>query len=446
MKKIDEKGIRAFIEKHNIKVSKEEEYKGGRKLILEHCVFDEGHDGTSAAIIIKENGGIGYKCQHDSCSKKSIADVLRMYEPDFYKDDPKKKDTSNNTEPIKLKVLSSVEEESIEWLLPRYVPSAQITVICGDGGTGKTAIWCDVVASVTTGKKCIFDEGMSSIDTFGEEYLERSPQNAMFFSSEDSVPKVLIHRLKAAGADLNKVVFLDLTDKNFDRIKFDSAELEELIEEYKPAIVIFDPLQSFIPPNIQMGSRNAMRQCLSPLIGLGEKYGTTFIIIMHTNKKSGVSGRQRLADSADIWDISRSVLIAGMTAEKGIRYLSHEKTNYGTLAQTILYTIDDGGCVKYKGHSEKRDRDYMHDYMSEDRSAPATEEAIECILDYLKDGTSKPVKDVDSIAQAAGITKSALKKAKARLKEEGKIELINEGYGEGGKVYSYRLIKEEPTE
>lgn len=65
-----------------------------------------------------------------------------------------------------------------------------------------------------------------------------------------------------------------------------------------------------------MGDRNAMRQCLEPLIGYGDKYGTTFLIIEHTNKQSGVYGRRRIADSADIWDISRSVLIVGDARRK----------------------------------------------------------------------------------------------------------------------------------
>ena len=58
---------------------------------------------------------------------------------------------------------------------------------------------------------------------------------------------------------------------------------------------------------MQMGQRNAMRACLSPLIGIGEEFGVTSLIVVHTNKKQGVFGRNRIADSADVWDIARSV-------------------------------------------------------------------------------------------------------------------------------------------
>ena len=43
--------------------------------------------------------------------------------------------------------------------------------------------------------------------------------------------------------------------------------------------------------DMQMGQRNAMRACLSPLIGIGEQYGVTSLIVVHTNKKQGVFGR-----------------------------------------------------------------------------------------------------------------------------------------------------------
>ena len=329
-------------------------------------------------------------------------------------------DTRTETK-IRALSMSEVEEEPVEWLIPNYIPSGQISLLVGDGGQGKTSIWCNLVAGITTGKKTILEESIP-FDGNGKG------RKCMFFSSEDSVPKVLKRRLRTAGADESKVLFVDLTDKNFDLIKFDSPELEELISENRPALVVFDPLQSFIPASVQMGSRNAMRQCMSPLIALGEKYGTAFLIVMHTNKKLGVSGRTRCADSADIWDIARSVLIVGYTGEANIHYCSHEKCNYAPPEETVLYSIEDGRVV-YKGTSDKHDKDYVSENSAISRTAPARDEAKEVILNILEDGERHKVAELDSTVKASGVSFGTLKRAKTELKNEGKIRYIAEGFG-----------------
>lgn len=330
---------------------------------------------------------------------------------------------------IKAVSVSDVEEEEVEWLVPTYIPTGQITLLVGDGGQGKTSIWCNLVAGITSGNKTIFETDIP--------FSGGSSQKCMFFSAEDSVPKVLKRKLKQAGADQSKVLFVDLTDENFDLIKFDSPALEQLISENRPAVVVFDPLQSFIPSNVQMGSRNAMRQCMNPLIALGEKYGTAFIIVMHTNKKIGVSGRTRCADSADIWDIARSVLIVGSTGDGDIHYLSHEKSNYTAPGSTLLYTIEDGRVI-YQGTSEKKDRDYVAENAMVTRSAPARDEAKEIIMNILSDDGDHEVSDLDGIIKAAGISYATLKRAKEDLKREGKVNYRCEGFGRDKVFYIRR--------
>lgn len=331
---------------------------------------------------------------------------------------------------IKALSMVEIEEEPVEWLVPNYIPSGQITLLVGDGGVGKSAIWCNLVSGITSGSKTIFEEEIP-FENLGKG------RKCMFFSSEDSVPKVLKKRLRTSGADESKVLFVDLTDKDFDLIKFDSPELEELISENRPALVVFDPLQSFIPATVQMGSRNAMRQCLSPLIALGEKFGTAFLIVMHTNKKLGVSGRYRCADSADIWDIARSVLIVGHTGEKNVRYLSQEKSNYAPPEDTILYSIEEGRVV-FKGTSEKKDRDYVSENSAISRTTPARDEAKDIILSVLDDGERHLVSDLDKTVKSAGVSFATLKRAKGELKTEGKIRYSAEGFGSSKTFYVER--------
>lgn len=178
--------------------------------------------------------------------------------------------------------------------------------------------------------------------------------------TEDSSEYTLRARLRKAGANLENIFSASLRDERFSQIKFNSNLLKNLIREARPALVVFDPIQAFIPPDIQMGQRNAMRNCLNPLIGLGEECGTGFLIVVHTNKRQGTYGRNRIADSADVWDIARSAMIAGQTQEKNVRYLSHEKCNYGPLGETALFTIREG-VAELKDFTEKQDADFVRE-------------------------------------------------------------------------------------
>lgn len=322
--------------------------------------------------------------------------------------------------------METEKEKEPEWLITDYIPRYQITSLAGDGGSGKTTVWCALAAAVSSGQRT-FLEPEWAMPFSGE------PGLVMFFSGEDSAAYTLKRRLRKNGANLKNILSIDVADERFQDIKFDSPFLAALLNEYRPVLCIFDPIQAFVPPTIKMGDRNAMRSCLAPLIGYGEQYGTTFLIVEHANKQSGVWGRKRIADSADIWDISRSVIMAGETDQNGVRYLSHEKSNYSMTGKTILYTIDNE-IVHYQGTTDKKDKDFVlsHDYTS--RQAPQRDEAKEFILDFLSDG-EKEVAELDEMAAAMSISKGTMTRAKADLKKDRAIKTWSRGYGKDKKWY-----------
>lgn len=324
---------------------------------------------------------------------------------------------------LEVTTMDNVEEKSPDWLILDYIPKYQITSLAGDGGSGKTTVWCALAAAVSSGRTPFLLNGLGI--PFKDE-----PQKVMFFSAEDSYEYTLKRRLRKNGAKMENLMSIDIADERFQAVKFNSSFLEQLLEKYRPALCIFDPIQAFVPPDIRMGDRNAMRSCMAPLIGHGEKYGTTFLIIEHANKQSGVWGRKRIADSADIWDISRSVIMAGETNEKGIRYLSHEKSNYGPTAGTILYMIEDE-VIKFKGYTEKKDKDFVTEVDYNTRQRPQKDEAKEFILDFLQDG-EKEVSELNEMASAMSISGNALRNAKMELK---KVHTWSIGYGQNKKYF-----------
>lgn len=251
-------------------------------------------------------------------------------------------------------------------------------------GAEKQRLGDGLAAAISAGRRVFFENEVP------DEFMDNKPEKVIFFSSEDSLEYTLKARLRKAGANMDNIYSVSLKDERFSQIKFNSQLLKDLIREVKPALVVFDPLQAFIPPEIQMGQRNAMRNCLNPLIGLGEEYGTTFLVIVHTNKRQGTYGRNRIADSADVWDIARSVMIVGQTQEKDIRYMSHEKCNYGELQSTALFTINDG-VAEFMEYTDHQDADFVRERDFAAYQAPQRQDAEKFIIDYLKMANRKPL-------------------------------------------------------
>lgn len=318
--------------------------------------------------------------------------------------------------------LSDFTEEEPSWLVEGWIPEGQITLLAADGGTGKTTLWCNLVAALSSGRPCLLD----SPD------VKREPLKVAFFSTEDSVKKKLKRQLRQAGANEDNILTTDFSSGGGDalrELKLGSDRLREVIANFRPALCVFDPIQGFLPSRVNMGSRNEMRDCMAPLIALGEEFGTAFFIVCHTNKRMGASDRSRLADSADLWDVARSVLMMGYTGEPGQRYLSHEKNNYADRQETLLLSFGEGGQLVKEGTTWKRDREFMQEAVTQ-RSAPQREECKAFLLEKLGEhGNSMASKELENLAKAAGYSRATIRRAKDELKDSSAIVYKNTGNG-----------------
>lgn len=348
------------------------------------------------------------------------------------------------TEPDKFlslfKPLTDFQEEEATWLIPGWVPEGQITLIAADGGVGKTTLWCNIVAELSSGRTCVLDS----------EGQERKQMKVAFCTTEDSVSKKLMKKLREAGANMKNIIAMDITaDKEgaLHNFKFGSAEMERFVRYYKPDVCVFDPVQGFIPPKVNMGSRNEMRDCMAPLIALGEETGTTFLVICHTNKRKGAYGRDRIADSADLWDISRSVIMAGYTESQGIRYLSNEKNNYAQLRETVLFSINDAGQIVKEGTSWKRDKEYMIEAATA-KSTPKREDCRDFIMRTLETAPDRSMKSDDLMRDAEnhGHSYTTFTRAKSELKKENVIEFYSTGSAKKKDRVWYTRLKVAPAE
>ena len=357
-------------------------------------------------------------------AKEQIKTLITMTQPIGKME--KTQDLSREEEEFErfFRPLSEYEEEDVEWLVPEYLPRGGIVILAGDGGVGKTSVIANLAAAVSNGQPSIL----------GPAHL-KGPGRVLLLNAEDSVRKVLKKRLRLAGVNQERVLCPDFKKEtaSFSDYQFGARKLERMIRYFAPDLVVFDPFQSFLPQNVNISARNQIRQCLQPLVGLGEQIGCTVVVVCHTNKLGMASGRTRIADSADIWDIARSVLMVGEADGDGLRYLSNEKNSYAPLHDTVLFRIGNA-TIQRCGTSELRDREYRAQSVMENNGGSKRENAKDAILTLLMGAENGELEtgELEAKLKQMGCAAATIRRAREALAKDGKIVRRTVGNGKKG--------------
>jgi RecA-family ATPase len=315
--------------------------------------------------------------------------------------------------------LDEVEEQPVDWLFPGVIPRGEITVIGADGGTGKGFFQAAIIAALTNGTPCPMFENRAAPTCAGK---------VLYCTGEDPIPQVLVPRMRAAGADVHKINAVDSTDyfrKTGAALTLDADDMRKFILEYKPDLVIIDPLQSFLGDGVDMAKRNEMRKEILPFRSAIREVNAAGILTMHTNKRGQVAGRQRLADSSDMWDIARAVFMLGKDKSTGTIYASQEKNSYSPTVRTALFKIEGSGNAAkaiLQTFTDKKDLDFIA--ATKTRLAVTREAAQDAILDALNDSTAlnMPSEQLRLIVtQSTGCSESTFRDAKRALTKAGQI-------------------------
>lgn len=417
--------FKEFVDKHNIPVLRTVE-KADKMIYGVICPWSDMHSEDTgklqSAVLIEANGKLRYVCQHSHCEKKGWKDFRAFYEPD---QDP----GCSHPKQLPIMVQAGTIEPKAARFLRSGIPDNNITVVAGDGGVGKSLFECELAAAVSTGRSCVLDPDPESYE----------PGKVLLFNMEDSFAHIVSKRLTDAGADMDMI--LTLNPEADALLSIDDIIL--LTREHEPKLVIIDPLQAFVPKGIAMERRNDMRRLLAPVQMCADECNTAFLIVMHTNKRFGASGRDRLADSADMWDISRSVFIMGNTHDENkTRYISHEKSSYGQPIRTVLCCIDSKGLYKV-GETDKTDYDFIHDRDKHPGGRPPAKrsEAEQIILDALSSaGGDMTGKELAAVAELNDISDKTFRNAKNHLIETEQMDRQRIGSGKAHSII-YHLMK-----
>lgn len=312
---------------------------------------------------------------------------------------------------------SDVVMEPIDWLWPGYLARGKFHLLAGRVSQGKTTLAMALAATVTTGAKWPDGEPCK---------LGR----VLVFSAEDDIVDTLAPRLRAAGADLSRVLFVKGTRSDGKDLAFDPARDLDLLRAAILGdgdtidLIIADPVVGAVKGD---GNSNTdTRRDLEPLAALARECRAAVIGITHFRKNGGGADPvQMVIGSTAFVAVARIVLVAAKVkdAEGNLKHiLARAKSNIGPDDGGFEYHIEEreieGGihatCATWGAPITGSARDLLIE------RDPAEEEDVADVVgalrEELKGAEWRPVSDLHKSLIALGFTKTSIWRASKRLR------------------------------
>jgi hypothetical protein len=286
-----------------------------------------------------------------------------------------------------------IEPEDVRWLWEPYIPAGMMTLIEGDPGVGKSWLTCMLAACISRGWAL---PGSTS----------SAPGNVFMMSGEDSLPHVMVPRLKALGADLSRISFPNET------FKFDSVTLKNLadfLRVMKMAVVFVDPVQHYMGGERDINKANEVREFLNGLNTLAMISGCAMVLVRHLRKAGGNTKIYRGLGSIDFVAAARSSLQVTRSPYDPVAIIEHVKCNVGPLGSCIGYQRVEDRFEWVKGVTPVEKVK-----VSKRGENTGRAQCERFLIEHLKDGP-KMAKDLEALAVQAGLPLATLAKVKMQL-------------------------------
>lgn len=314
---------------------------------------------------------------------------------------------------------SEIEPEPIDWVWKDWLAKGKLTLLAGAGGAGKTTISLSIASAISSGGT--FPDGSPS-----------NQGSVLIWSGEDDSSDVLVPRLIAANASLEKISFItgirSANGKRNFNPQTDIAELRSAMREIgNTALLVIDPLVSFVDGN--MSQANVVRMSLQPLLDLAQDNGCAIIGITHFSKGGqGKDVTERVIGSQAFSAVARMVWVAATNKVSGDGVLARSKSNLGSTEGGYLYQVREkeigvkGICSTYiswmgykTGSTQKIIDEIDPSYDSQNNSGQLYECAT-WMLELLTDiGGSGTKKDIIHLGANSGYSQSTIQRARSQL-------------------------------
>jgi hypothetical protein len=226
--------------------------------------------------------------------------------------------------------LSSVTPRPIDWLWPNRLALGKLALCDGDPGLGKSLMTLDLSARLTTGRP------------FPDDAPSPGPANAILLNAEDGIDDTVVPRLRALGADLDRIFTFFPESNHAAAISIPSRLdlLDDLLVRTSARLVVIDPILAFLDTGVQVSSDHSVRRALAPLAALAERRNCVILLVRHLNKNRSAYYIYRGAGSIGFLAVCRSAwLVAPDPHDPDKRILAQLKNNLAPLQPSLAFRL-----------------------------------------------------------------------------------------------------------
>lgn len=306
--------------------------------------------------------------------------------------------------------MSMIKARKPEYLIPPYIPRGMITVMGGISGSAKTWLALNMAASVSSGKKLPF---LNSYDA------PPRPGYVYYLTNENDPECVIRPRLDLMNPDFDKILIRGMDESIFDPLTLNDPRLNDLALEYPPALIIFDPIQSYLGAGVEMNKANEIRPITDWLGNFTKQHDCSTVLISHMSKP-GVgcaTALDRLLGSSDIRNVARSIIIVGVDPDNpDNRIFAHAKNSLGLPGYSQRFHIDNDLGVVYDGECDLTADDIIKQSEGKRKKTAVTLTATVNHLNELLYGDGvATLEQVERLQEILGVSRTTLYTAKGEL-------------------------------
>jgi len=302
------------------------------------------------------------------------------------------------TAEMKLKRMSEIELQEVEWLWYPYIPFGKITIIQGDPGEGKTTLGLRLAAACSNGS------GFPGME-------EREPISVIYQTAEDGLGDTVKPRLIEAEANENLIFNIS---EDTDVLTLKDERIAEAIRTTGAKLMIFDPIQGYVGEDTDINRANEIRTVMRGIANVAERSGCAIVFVGHLNKMKGTNSAYRGLGTIDFRASARSVLLVGRLRKfPNVRVIVHDKSSLAPEGKSMAFNLgNDEGFHWIEGYDSITADELLCGGTNETKTGAAED----LIRDMLSSGEYVPSERIYERAKEKDISPRTVTEAKAKIK------------------------------